>query len=297
MAKKITSSVSKPKVKSKSKPPETAKTLIRLPNVFKITQAAANLLWSHKKLFVGIAVINGLLNLILVRGLSSPDLASSVGGNSFSSGLNGFLTLVGSTGGASDASQSSYQFVIMVIGSLAIIWALRQVLAGSEIRIRDAYYKGMYPLIPFMLVLIVIGLQLLPLLAGSTLYSLVIANGIAVSLIEKVLWAVLFAGLAAISFYMVISSLFALYISTLPDMTPLKALRSARQLVKRRRWTVLRKVLFLPLLILVLGALIIIPTIVIAAPLAAWIFFALNALGLVAGHAYMYVLYRELINE
>ena len=89
----------------------------------------------------------------------------------------------------------------------------------------------MYPLIPFILVLLVCCLQLLPLIIGSSLYSLVVSNGIAVQPIEKFVWALLFASLALLSLYMITSSLFALYISTLPDMTPMKALRSARELV------------------------------------------------------------------
>jgi hypothetical protein len=171
------------------------------------------------------------------------------------------------------------------------------VLAGSKARVRDTYYRGMYPLVPFILVLMVIALQLVPLLVGSTVYSLVINNGIAVLFIEKLLWALLYALLALLSLYMISSSLFALYIVTLPDMTPLKALRSARELVRYRRWTVLRKVLCLPLILLVAAAIIMLPIIVWLTPLAKWIFFLLTMSSLVAVHAYMYTLYRELLNE
>lgn len=93
---------------------------------------------------------------------------------------------------------------------------------------RDSYYKGMYPLVPFMLVLLVIGLQLIPLVFGNLIYSSVLQNGLAITVIEKVIWLFLFLMLALLSGYMMISSLFSLYIVTLPDMTPLRALRSAR---------------------------------------------------------------------
>ena len=68
--------------------------------------------------------------------------------------------------------------------------------------------------------------------------------------------------LALLSLYMICSSLFALYIVTLPNVTPMKALRSARQLVLHRRFLVLRKILFMPLALLVLGAIIMIPLII-----------------------------------
>ena len=173
----------------------------------------------------------------------------------------------------------------------------RQVLSGKQPRIRDAYYKGMTPLIPFMLVLLVIGLQLLPLLIGSALYSMVMSNGIAVYFIEKLLWTLLFIGLALWSLYMISASVFALYIITLPEMTPVKALRSARELVRHRRWTVLRKILFLPLVLLLVTALIMVPIIILATVVVQWVFFGLTIFALLVVHGYAYTLYRELLNE
>jgi hypothetical protein len=147
------------------------------------------------------------------------------------------------------------------------------------------------------LVLLIVSLQLLPLLIGSSLYSLVITNGIAVNALEKGLWLVFFLALALWTLYMISASLFALYIVTLPEMTPLKALRSARELVRGRRWTVLRKILYLPLLLLVVAAIIMVPIIIWLTALAQWVFFLLTMFSLIAIHTYMYNLYRELLNE
>ena len=216
---------------------------------------------------------------------------------SLASGASVFAVLVTSAGNGSSQTAGAYQLFLGIITSLAVIWALRQILAGSTVRIRDAYYHGMYPLIPFIFVLIVVGLELIPLLIGSSLYGLVITNGIAVHALEKVLFAAIFAALAALSIYLIISSIFALYIVTLPDMTPMKALRSARRLVKGHRWALLRKIFFLPLILLVAAAVIMVPIIIFLTPVAQWIFFLLTMFALVAIHAYMYTTYRELLNE
>jgi hypothetical protein len=154
----------------------------------------------------------------------------------------------------------------------------------------------MYPIVPFILVLCVIGLQLLPLVIGTGLYSLVASNGIAVGG-EIIFWIVLAIALTVLSLYWLCSSLFALYIVTLPDMTPLKALRSARELVRNRRAQVIRKVLWLPLVLFVVAGLIMLPIILWLTPLAQWIFFLLTMFSVVAIHTYMYILYRELLNE
>lgn len=287
--------------------PRRLKQPVKLPNVWQLTRAAALILWRYRRLFIGITLIYGLLNLVLVQGLASGTNVSNLKSElnqvftghfgSLASSLSVFVVLVGGAGNGSSQTAGAYQLFLGLITSLAVIWALRQVLAGATIRIRDTYYRGMYPLIPFILVLVVVGLQLLPLLIGSLLYGIVNSNGIAVHFVEKLIWILIYAGLALWSLYMLSSSLLALYIVTLPDMTPRRALRSARDLVNHRRWTVLRKILCLPLILLVVAALIMVPIIIWLTALAQWVFFLLTMFALVAVHAYMYTLYRELLNE
>lgn len=215
--------------------------------------------------------------------------------NSVTNSLSLFAYLVGTAGNSQSDAGSVYQAILILVISLATIWALRQVIAGTKVRIRDTFYRGMYPLIPFILVLVVIALQLLPLIIGNWFFHIVMANSIAVTLLEKFLWGLLFALLALLSIYMVCSSVFALYIVTLPDMTPLKALRSARQLVLHRRWSVIRKVLFLPIILIIISAIIMVPLILWLTPAAQWVFFGLTMVTLVVVHSYMYTLYRELL--
>ncbi len=304
MAKK--SSKTAPKKKT-SVPPKAVKRPVKLPNAWQLAQTAWQTLWAHKKLFIVITLIYGLLNLVLVQGLAGGTDVSTLK-HSLNQAFTGqlgplasaasvFVVLIGSSGNSSSQTAGAYQLLLGIITSLAVIWALRQVLAGTAIRIKDAYYRGMYPLVPFILVLLLIGLQLLPLLIGSTLYNLVISNGIAVNLIEKLACLLLFMLLSIWSLYMISASLFAMYIVTLPDMTPLKALRSARELTRGRRWTVLRKILCLPIILLAAAAVGMVPIIIVLTPLAQWIFFLLTMFALVAIHAYMYTLYRELLNE
>ncbi|HVS58769.1 MAG TPA: hypothetical protein VHD60_03450, partial [Candidatus Saccharimonadales bacterium] len=259
---------------------------VKLPNVFKITKQAIGLLWQNKRFFIILVLIYGVLNILFVRGLTGGTDVTSLKDTlnqiftghvgHFVSGLTVFALLVSSSGNTSSATAGAYQTMLILIVSLAVVWSLRQFMAGSRIRVRDSFYQGMYPLVPVLLVLAVIGLQLVPALIGSTLYSIVASNGIAVYAVEKVAWALLYGSLALLSLYMVTSSVFALYIAALPDMTPMKALRSARELVRYRRWTVMRKVLFLPLFLLVVAAIIMVPIIIFLTPAAEWVFFLLT---------------------
>ena len=274
-----------------------------LPSAWNITKKSLTLLWQHKQLFIGITIVYGLLTLLLVGLASNTDINNlkaqinqSFNGR-LGSSLAVFVSLLGSSGNSSNTSAGAYQFFLGLLASLAIIWALRQVISGVSIRIRDTYYRGIYPLVPFVLVLLVVGLQLLPLLIGAAIYTQVMSNGIAVMLVEKLVWATVFGLFTLLSLYLVSSSIFALYIVTLPDMTPIKALRSAHELVKGRHWLLIPKILFLPLVMVVLSAILLLPFILWLTVLAQSIFFALSMLSLVVMHSYLYTLYRELINE
>ena len=283
------------------------KAVTKLPNVWQLTVSTGKLIWGNKKLLLGITGIYGLLNLLLVHGLaSSVDVGgikqeineSAAGGSgSLATGIAVLAVIAGSSSSGTNQTAGTYQLILVLMASLAIIWALRQIFGGSKVRIRDAYYRGMYPLVPFILVLLVIGLALIPLVIGSSLYTVVIGNGIAVLAIEKVLWAILFGLFAFLSFYLISSSIFALYIVALPEMTPIKALRSSSGLVKIRRWSVMRKLLWIPLAFTILAAIIMLPVIVVAAALAPWVYFVLSILAILALHSYLYTLYRELLNE
>lgn len=291
----------RPRSKVKHKNP------VKLPKAWQLTVTTWNTLWRHRRLFVAISIVYGLLDSMLGKNFSfGVDISGiraafdkSAGGhpNPIISGLGTFGNLLNPSSSSGTGGSGSYQLMLLIVASLAIIWALRQVLAGLEIRMRDAYYRGMYPLIPFILVTLVIGLQLIPLSIGATIYTKIAAGGIAITVMEKVLTAVGFGLLAAWTLYMLSASIFALYIVTLPDMTPTKALRSAREIVRYRRWVVLRKILWLPIILLIITAIIMVPTIVVFAPLAQWIYLLLGMLLPLAAHSYMYTLYRELLRE
>lgn len=262
----------------------------------------------NPKLYIGITIIYALLTLLFVRGFAGgaslgeqrATLQELFQGVRFSGAITTaalFSSLVNNVSNANLANGAAYQALLLIIISLSVIWATRKVYASGNPRLRDAFYKSMTPFVPFVLVLIIVGIQLIPLLLGNWLYSVVTSGAIAVSITEKVIWFVAFIMLVGTSLYLLSSSIFALFIVTLPDMTPLKALRNARMLVRYRRWTLLRKILFLPLALFVVAAVIMVPFLVWLPVVAEWVFFVLSLFSWVIALTYLYMLYRELINE
>lgn len=293
--------------KKKSKKPESSvikPTSVRKSGTKLITgwqnlKASALLLKHNQRLFGGITLVYVLLTILLVRGLSQGQLViNKEQSKSLQSGLSLVGNLFSASNTGSTQAATTYQTLLLVLISLVLIWALRQVHGQDKpqaISVKTAFYKGCYPIIQFILVLLVVSLQFLPLAIGTTMYSYVINNSLAVGGLEKLVWSGVFLALAVWSLYMVTASIFALYIVTLPDVTPMQALRSAKELVRYRRWTVMRKLLFLPLA-LVIGIVVVMLPLVLWLPfVAAWAFLLIS-LGLLAiVHAYIYNLYRELL--
>jgi len=256
----------------------------------------------------GIVLAYLILNIILASGISS--LSATVSDIKFNlneadsnnlspiaTAIDGFGSLVGSAGTNSSSTGSALQSILIVVESLVIIWALRHLLAGQKIRVKQAYYNSTAQLIPFLLVVAVIFIQLLPVVLGAPIARAILTsafpNGGGGAVTLMVLMSAVLIGW---SLYMLSSSIVALYIVTLPDMHPRRALRSAKDLVRFRRFSIMRRLIFLPIFVLLAMATVVIPLILSATFLVAPVFFGLSMLSLLFANTYLYSLYRELIS-
>lgn len=276
-----------------------------MPGIYRLFKQTISLLVKNKKLFFGIITIYILLSVLLVNGVSlftdffdtkkqiDESLGGDISGWTTSFALLGVLVSAGSS--ASSETGGVYRLFLILVISLALIWAIRQASAGQKVGVKQSFYQGLYPLAQFILVALVIVLQFIPFLIGNFLLSAAITNSIAVTLAEKSLFILLFILLSLLSLYMVLSSVFALYIVTLPDMTPMKALRSARALVLHKRLSVALRLLGLPILSLLFFIVLVLPLIYFLPFLAVLLFIVLSGLMLYFFHAYNYNLYRALL--
>lgn len=275
----------------------------RLSSAPKLFVISLKILRDNYKTFLGILGIYALANFILVGGVSENGISdakaaidqSSVHATTIHKSATLLSAMLSSTGNNADGASGAYQTVLILLMSVILIWTLRQIYAGHRIRIREAYYQGAYPLVPFTLLLMLIGVELLPLIVAGGLYREIVGGGITIGFLEKAVALAVFIALTILSLYFICSSVFALYIVTLPDMTPMRALRTAKNLVRNRRLVLLRKLLFLPLVLFVLGTVILLPVALYLTPAAAFVFFLLSIIALAVVHSYMYALYREML--
>lgn len=281
--------------------------LAPLPSTWRLLQETKRQLWTHKKLFGGILLVYGALTLLFLWAGGSlvnvaelkSELNETLGtsGNSLVTNMALFSLLLGSAVGTTGDISNAYQSLIVIITILALIWAFRHTSdeAKKRLTIRDAFYRGSAPLITFVLVAFVVGLQMIPMLIASFLYSTVTSTGLAVTPIEQALWLLLFIVSVVLTLYMVSSSVFALYIVTLPNMTPMKALRSARKVVLHRRLLIMRKVFVAALILFALFTIIVVLSIYFIPQIAELIFFAGSVLIIPLSIGFIYRLYRSLL--
>jgi len=276
-----------------------------LPGFFSLLRSSLQVVRENKALFVGIIFIYSLLNIVFVAGLGSSldfvqtkqHLSDLLGSNTttVNTTLTLFVYLADSTNAQAGDVAGAYQLFLLLITSLAVIWAVREVMAGHKISAKDSFYRGIFPLVPFILVLLVMGLQMLPFAAGSAIYSIVVSGGLAINSLEKIVWLIFFILTALLSFYMILSSIFAVYIVTLPDMTPMKALRSARGLVVHRRWSIGLRIIALPILMAVIAMILLTPVVLVVPWLAVGLAVVLGAFYICLWHLYIYGLYRSML--
>jgi hypothetical protein len=276
-----------------------------LPGAISLLKKSLRLIADNRRLFVGLIITNSLLSLIFVAGLNSSfdfvqtktELEELLGGSAqkATTTLALFGYLFSSAGTSAGEVAGTYQLFLTLITSLAAIWSIRQVMAGEKVFSKDAFYRGLYPLVPFLLVLFVIGIQLLPALIGTSIYSIVISNSLAINALENMVWLLLMILLCLLSLYLILSSVFALYIVTLPEMTPMQALRSARGLVLNRRLSIGVRVVAMPLILLIAGMILLAPIILFLPWLAMIVFLIYSSFCLVLAHSYMYILYRAML--
>lgn len=275
----------------------------RLPSVIVITKKTCRFVWQERVLFAKLLALYVFLTLVLVRGFAADSSISDTkalladGEGAKLTTLETGTVLLSSVTGTGTGSESGavYQTILTIVFAIVVIWLARKRFANDVVTIKQAFYNGLYPIVPFMVVLLIIGLQLIPFSVGSWLYSTTAASGIVVGNVERAFWVSIFLALTSWSLYLLSSSLFALYAVCLPNMTPLRALRSVRSLVVHRRVAVMLRLVFLPILVLIVGACIMLPTVLFVPAIADLVFMVCSLAAWVFSVVYGYILYRELL--
>lgn len=296
---------------------------LELPGYGAFTLQVLQLLKRNWKLFGLLVLSYAVLSGIFVGIASQQNYASltdtlqSTGGQVFQgnwgevgkASLLFLATVSGSLSPSTDTAQQIIGSLIALLTWLTVVWLLRNILAGHKVRLRDGIYSAAAPLISTFLVALVLVVQLLPLALALLGYEAAQATGLLTGGVEAMLFWAVASLLALLSLYWVTSTMIALVVVTLPGMYPLRAIKTAGDLVVGRRLRILLRLLFMLLGLAIIWAVIMIPIILLDTWLkSVWpalanvptipiILLAMSSLSVVWVSSYVYLLYRKVVDD
>jgi hypothetical protein len=187
---------------------------------------------------------------------------------------------------------------------LVTVWLLRHSLSGNTVKLRDGLYNAGSPLISSCLVVLAGIVQVLPFALIVSLMASVSSTGALSGFVWALVGLALVVVFAALTLYWVAGTVFAAVIVTLPGTYPWAALRSARDVVAGYRRSVVLRLLWLGVMLLAATLAVMVPTVLLDAltgyRLSALVILVLqlaNVALFVYGSAYVYLLYRGVIDE
>jgi len=289
-----------------------------MPGYWAFSAYVVKMLLAQKKLFGFILLFYVVAGTLLV-GLASQDtygqlssLLDDAAGSWDGIGKASLLLLTSLSGGLNTSfteAQQIYSVLLLLLVWLAIVWALRVLLAGNKPKFRDALYNSGAPIVSTAIVLLFTVIQLLPVALAIVLVSVGSGTGMFDSPTMSLILSLAAAGLGVLSIYWVTSSVIALVVVTLPGMYPWRAIQTAGDLVVGRRVRILLRFCWMIVCALVFSIVILLPVILLdrllkdAVPSIEWlpivpvVMAFLSATLIIWFAAYVYLLYRKIVED
>lgn len=296
---------------------------LQLPGYWAFSNYVFHTLWENKRLFGLLTLVYAVLSGFIV-GVASQDVYTQLGdtlketggdifeGNMGQIGQAGLLLAATISGGANATpteGQQIYGAIFVLLAWLTTVWLLRNTLAGHAVRLRDGIYNAGAPIVATFFVAIVLIIQLLPLGLAFLGYSAAVSSGLLSGGVAAMVFWMVASLLAVLSLYWVTSTIIALVIVTLPGMYPMRALRTAGDLVIGRRLRILLRLLWMLLGIVVIWAVVMIPIVIFDTwikgvwpaianfPTIPLVLLAASSVTVVWAAGYVYLLYRKVVDD
>jgi len=287
---------------------------LKMPGYFAFAHKVWTTIWANKGLIIKFIVLYSIISLVVVGALNQSSyvaLRDSVTGASEEFGIGEVVSLVGGAVTASsgeDATMTS-QIVaglLMIFGWLVIVWMLRHCLAEKKIRLRDALYNAGAPILATFSLLLIMVLQLLPFALALLVYTAASGIGLinwSIDIENMAAWCAL-AMVAALTLYWMTTSFIALIIVTNAGIYPWQAIKMAGDMVVGRRLRIMLRLLFMTVPMMVLWLAVLVPVILLDnalridwLPLVPFVTLVLSTITLVWAASYIYMLYRQLLDD
>ena len=180
--------------------------------------------------------------------------------------------------------------------SLSLWWLIRNLQEfkeGVKIKVREAIYFGPAQVVPFIIVISILFIQLLPVLVAVDFSTQLRDNEILQSNWEQLVALLVLGGVFVLSFYWIIGGIFSPIIASLPGVKPLKAWQTSMHLTHRRRLPLALRLLFMVTLFIFASCLLILPFLWLLPQWADYLFYLIGLYFFMVGHIYCFLLYQD----
>lgn len=295
---------------------------LELPGFWALVRQSVGFLLQHRKTFISLVIIYALV-MIIIGGVTSQDAFSQIkdllnqssgdlfGGGFGDIGKAGLLAVSTFAGMPADLTidQQIYMVIALLFTWLATVWLIREFMKSRQPRLRDGLYNSGAPFISTVILLALLALQLVPIGMVAILYAGFASVGLVSSGFGSMLFWIFASAVIALVLYWATSTIMALVVITLPGVYPWKAIRIASDVVLGRRLRVLYRLLGGLVLLMVVWVVVMIPLIIVVSalnsvwpvldqiPIVPYVGAGLTALSTVLYASYVYIFYREVIDN
>ena len=250
---------------------------LEAPGIFGHIVETFKTLFSNWRLFLPLLLIFSVLAVVLVGFMgqdayrnfqTSLEQTAANGAEELNPFLKAGVLLIstvssGGLFGSSGEAAGVFGVLVFLLIWLVTAFALRQILAGRKIGVRDALYNSMSPLISTLVVFLVVAIQAIPVV----IFIVALSSAVETNFMSTPFYALLFVGFSALlillSTYLWSSSLIALVAVTAPGLYPLEALKAASDLMFGRRIKLIIRLVALVFTLVLMWVIIMIPLILI----------------------------------
>lgn len=296
---------------------------LAMPGYTAFTAEVCKTVWRYRRTLLLLVLLYAFLYMVLVGAVSQDNyttLISSLktaGGDILSGNWGGLgtagillVSLVSpQSNSTTNGGQEIFGALLSLMMWLSVVWFLRNSLAGHRLKLRDALYNSGAPLFASIMLAGLLMVQLMPIALALVGYSAAETSGLLSSGVAAMLcWAALL-GLAMLSIYWIISTLFALVIITLPGTYPYKAIRIASDMVLGRRFRIMLRIIYMVLVIVLFWLAVMIPVMLLdmwlgslmawfqSVPLVPVLIVLMTAVTIIWSTTYVYLLYRKVVDS
>lgn len=295
---------------------------LQSPGYIAFTVQVGKTLMKRRRLFIGLIALYAFMMVVLggITGQDTYDQIAELVQESSTEIFEGSWGKVGQAGlllvsafaggsGTMEADQQVYLGVIFLLTWLTTVWLLREILAGRKPKLRDGLYNAAAPFVSTLLVVVAGVLQLIPLAIMAVIYSGLSGLGVITEGFGSMLFYVLTGFVALLCLYWLTSTFVAMIVVTLPGIYPMRALRTAGDLVVGRRKRILLRVLWSILVALIAWIIVVLPAVMFDSwikgvwdvlgpiPFVPAIVAFMSAASTVWFAAYIYLFYRKIVDD